>query len=82
LASAHTRLKDHYHQRKTLGSLLNSRVCFVDDVDVPCRKTYPNTYHWYLFVRMFQPDVQKSWGSKVDSKDKVQKPDDKKAANK
>jgi hypothetical protein len=31
---------------------------------------------------MFQPDAQKSWGSKVDFKDKVNKQEDKKGANK
>jgi hypothetical protein len=76
------RLKDRYHHRRTLESLLNSRVCFVDNVDIPCRKTYPNTYHWYLFVKLFTPDAQKSWSCKTDCKDKAHKHDDKKAASK
>lgn len=54
------------------------RVPVVDDVDVPCRKTYPNVYHWYLFLRMFTPDARKNWGCcKGDQKqDKKEKKDE------
>jgi len=47
----------------TLVSSPKSRVTFVDIVDVPDRKTHPNVYHWYLFLRMFTPDAQKTWTS-------------------